>query len=103
MSVPDRKVMEAILLLADEPVSAGHIGEVLERSTAEVQQVLIQLAEGGVSIPTLTAPPGWSDSCRHTSTLASPARPSRSSPSSPTGSPSLELKSPRSEAWTLMG
>jgi segregation and condensation protein B len=45
MNVQDRKVMEAILLLADEPVSAGLMGEVLERSTAEVEKVLIQLAD----------------------------------------------------------
>jgi segregation and condensation protein B len=45
MSVADRKVMEAMLLLADEPVSAGLMGEVLERSTAEVQEILVRLAQ----------------------------------------------------------
>jgi segregation and condensation protein B len=41
----DRKVVEAILLLADEPVSAGHIGEVLEKPRAEVTALLEDLAE----------------------------------------------------------
>ena len=49
MSVSDRKVLEAILLLAEEPVSAGLMGEVLERPTAEVEATLRQLADGYVT------------------------------------------------------
>lgn len=44
MSVADRKIVEAILLLTDEPVSAGLIGEVLETPTADVESVLGELA-----------------------------------------------------------
>jgi segregation and condensation protein B len=40
----DRKVAEAILLLADEPVPARAIGEVLERPTDAVEEVLRGLA-----------------------------------------------------------
>lgn len=43
MIVAERKIVEAILLLADEPVPAGVIGEVLERPTAEVVALLEQL------------------------------------------------------------
>ena len=39
-----RKVAEAILLLADEPVPASLIGEVLERPRAEVEELLAGLA-----------------------------------------------------------
>jgi segregation and condensation protein B len=39
-----RKVAEAILLLADEPVPASLIGEVLERPRAEVEDLLADLA-----------------------------------------------------------
>ncbi len=41
----DRKVIEAILILADEPVSATLIGEVLERPRADVEETLSGLAE----------------------------------------------------------
>lgn len=41
---PERKVIEAILLLADEPVPAGVIGEVLERPRSEVEGLLRELA-----------------------------------------------------------
>jgi segregation and condensation protein B len=41
----DRKIVEAILLIADEPVAAGLIGEVLEKPKAEVEGLLEQLAE----------------------------------------------------------
>lgn len=44
MKPAERKVVEAILLLADEPVAAGAIGEVLERPRAEVQALLEELA-----------------------------------------------------------
>lgn len=44
MSAPARKVAEAILLLADEPVPAGEIGEVLERPRGEVEAMLRELA-----------------------------------------------------------
>ena len=46
MSVPERKILEAILLLADEPLPAGHIGEVLETPRVEVEASLRKLAEG---------------------------------------------------------
>lgn len=42
--VPHRKVVEAILLVADEPVPAGVIGQVLERPRAEVEELLGRLA-----------------------------------------------------------
>jgi len=42
----DRKVIEAILLLASEPVPASAIGEVLERPRAEVTGALQELADG---------------------------------------------------------
>ena len=40
-----RKIVEAILLLADEPVPASQIGEVLEVPRAEVEALLRALAE----------------------------------------------------------
>ncbi|MEA2433199.1 MAG: segregation and condensation protein [Actinomycetota bacterium] len=40
----DRKIIESILLLAEEPVPAGVMGEVLERPTAEVEDELRNLA-----------------------------------------------------------
>lgn len=43
MSPPERKIVEAVLLLADEPVPAGLIAEVLETSTAAVEQILAEL------------------------------------------------------------
>jgi segregation and condensation protein B len=45
MTVSDRKVLEAILLLSDEPVSAGLMGQVLERPRADVEGILGRLAE----------------------------------------------------------
>lgn len=44
MTVPDRKIIEAILLLADNPVPARAIGEVLERPKAEVESLLSELS-----------------------------------------------------------
>jgi segregation and condensation protein B len=41
----ERKIVEAILLLADEPVPAAHMGEVLERPRAEVEDLLQSLSE----------------------------------------------------------
>ncbi len=41
----ERKVVEAILLVADEPVPAGLIGEVLERPRREVEALLEGLAQ----------------------------------------------------------
>ncbi|MDQ3878585.1 MAG: SMC-Scp complex subunit ScpB [Actinomycetota bacterium] len=41
----DRKVLESILLLADEPVPAGLMGEVLERPRVEVEALLEELAQ----------------------------------------------------------
>lgn len=41
----NRKVVEAILLLAEEPVPAGLIGQVLERPTTEVEEMLGSLQE----------------------------------------------------------
>lgn len=44
--VPEtKKILEAILLLADEPVPASQMGEVLEVPRAEVEAVLRELAE----------------------------------------------------------
>lgn len=40
----ERKIVEAILLLADEPVPAHQISEVLERPTAEIEALLGDLA-----------------------------------------------------------
>lgn len=40
----ERKIVEAVLFLAEEPVPASAIGEVLERPTAEVQGLLEDLA-----------------------------------------------------------
>lgn len=40
MDVADRKIVEAILLLADEPVAASEIGEVLEKPRTEVEALL---------------------------------------------------------------
>lgn len=45
MSVSDRKVIESILLLADEPVPARVIGEVLERPVAQIDNALHALAK----------------------------------------------------------
>ena len=42
---PEKKIVEAILLLADEPIAAQHIGEVLERPRADVESVLRDLAD----------------------------------------------------------
>lgn len=44
MITPDRKIIESILLLADEPVPAGLIGEVLERPKVEIEAMLRGLA-----------------------------------------------------------
>lgn len=40
MSPSDRKIVESILLLADEPIPPGLMAEVLEKSTAEVEGLL---------------------------------------------------------------
>jgi segregation and condensation protein B len=45
MTVSDRKIIESILLLADEPVPAGEISEVLEKPAAAVEELLGDLAE----------------------------------------------------------
>ncbi len=44
MSTEDRKIVEAILLVADEPIPAGLIGEVLEKPRTEVEALLEELA-----------------------------------------------------------
>lgn len=44
MTVPDRKIVEAVLLLADDPVDARLLGEVLERPQTEVRRLLEELA-----------------------------------------------------------
>jgi segregation and condensation protein B len=41
----DRKIVEAILLVAEEPIASRMIGEVLERSVVDVEAVLRDLAE----------------------------------------------------------
>lgn len=45
MTADDRKVLEAILLTADEPVPAGLMGEVLERPRAVIETTLSEMAE----------------------------------------------------------
>jgi segregation and condensation protein B len=40
----DRKIVESILLLADEPVAARAIAEVLERDQASTRSLLVELA-----------------------------------------------------------
>jgi segregation and condensation protein B len=42
--VNERKIAEAVLLLAEEPVPAGLLGELLEKPTAEVEGLLGALA-----------------------------------------------------------
>jgi segregation and condensation protein B len=44
MGPPAKKVVEAILFLAEEPVAARHIGEVLERPRSEIEDLLRDLA-----------------------------------------------------------
>ncbi|HVF52986.1 MAG TPA: SMC-Scp complex subunit ScpB [Actinomycetota bacterium] len=44
-SPPESKIVESILLMADEPIPAAQIAEVLERPTALVEELLNQLAE----------------------------------------------------------
>jgi len=41
---PDRKIVEAIMLLAEDPIPARQIGEVLERPRAAVEGILRDLA-----------------------------------------------------------
>ncbi len=43
-ALADRKIVESILLLADEPIPAGLMGEVLERPRREVEALLRQVA-----------------------------------------------------------
>lgn len=45
MSTSDRKIVEAILFLADEPVPASLLGEVLEKPRADVEELLAALQE----------------------------------------------------------
>ena len=45
----ERKVIESILLLADEPVPASLMGEVLERPKAEIEALLTALADSYVA------------------------------------------------------
>ena len=58
-----RKIVEAILLLADEPVPASQMGEVLEVPRAEVESVLRELAESyereGRGFVLRESAPGW--------------------------------------------
>jgi segregation and condensation protein B len=44
VNVGDRKVIEAVLFLADEPVSASSLGELLERARSQVAELLEELA-----------------------------------------------------------
>ncbi|CAN5765211.1 SMC-Scp complex subunit ScpB [soil metagenome] len=44
MSVSDRQVVEAILFLAEEPVTAGLLGEVLEKPRGQIETLLTDLA-----------------------------------------------------------
>lgn len=45
MTPSERTVIEAILLLADEPVAAATMGEVLEKPRAQIEEILTALAE----------------------------------------------------------
>lgn len=58
-----RKIVEAILLLADEPVPASQMGEVLEVPRADVEAVLRELAESyereGRGFVLRESGPGW--------------------------------------------
>ncbi len=45
----DNKIIESILLLADEPVPTGLIAEVLERSAADVDELLHRMADAYVA------------------------------------------------------
>jgi segregation and condensation protein B len=58
-----RKIVEAILLLADEPVPATQMGEVLEVPRADVESVLRELAESyereGRGFVLRESGPGW--------------------------------------------
>lgn len=58
-----RKIVEAILLLADEPVPASQMGEVLEVPRAEVEAVLRDLADSyereGRGFVLRESAPGW--------------------------------------------
>ncbi len=45
MTPPERKIVEALLLLADEPLPSRLIGEVLERPRSDVEALLEELAE----------------------------------------------------------
>lgn len=63
-AAPDtRKIVEAILLLADEPVPSSQMGEVLEVPRAEVEAVLRDLAESyrreGRGFVLRESAPGW--------------------------------------------
>lgn len=49
MMIPARKVVEAILLLADDPVPAREIGEVLELPATEIEAVLRALSDDFVA------------------------------------------------------
>jgi segregation and condensation protein B len=40
VTVPDRKIVESILFLADEPVPVRQIGEVLEKPVSEMERLL---------------------------------------------------------------
>ena len=46
MSPSERKIVEAVLLLADEPVPPGLMAEVLETSTTTVEGILEELRDG---------------------------------------------------------
>ncbi len=62
-TVGNRKILEAILLLADEPVPAGQIGEVLEIPRTEAEALLADLAadyaEGDRGFLLREVGPGW--------------------------------------------
>lgn len=45
-SPPDRKIVESILFLADDPIPARMIGEVLEKPREQVEELLAELAAG---------------------------------------------------------
>lgn len=63
MSPSERKIIESILFLADEPVPAGMIAEVLETSAARVQEILdglrVELEEQGRGFILRESSSGW--------------------------------------------
>ena len=108
--------IEAVLFVAEGPVSNADLSQVLEIPPADVATALRSLAdrlsasgsglvlreagEAGVSTPAPTCGPIWSASQLLRPQPASPVPHSRHLRLSPTGSPSREDRSPTSGEWT---